>query len=156
MSELRATIVRFVDEVLASMGLTLEIAVEESAESVRIDLRGEGGDLLVRRRGEGLEALQHIANTAFRPQLSERRRILIDCMDFRRGQDSEVRQMAKFLADRAKSTGTPQEIGPLNSYSRRLVHMAVAEDPEMTSESIGDASMKTVIISMRDPNRGNR
>jgi len=156
MSDLRPKVVGFVDEVLTAMGLTLQMAVEDSHDSLRIDLSGEGADLLVRRRGEGLEALQHIANTVFRPHLSERRRILIDCLDFRREQDTELRQMAKFLAERAKSTGTPQEIGPLNSYSRRLVHMAVAEDPEMSSESIGDASMKTVIISVRDQSRGNR
>jgi len=47
------------------------------------------------------------------------------------------------------NTGTQQEMGPLNPYARRLVHLTVAEDPEMSSESIGDAFMKTVIISVR-------
>jgi predicted RNA-binding protein Jag len=51
--------------------------------------------------------------------------------------------------ERAKATGTPQEIGPLNSYARRIVHLTVAEDPQVSSESIGDAAMKTVIISTR-------
>jgi spoIIIJ-associated protein len=41
----------------------------------------------------------------------------------------------------------PQEMGPLNPYERRIVHLAIAEDPGVTSESIGDAFMKTVIIS---------
>ena len=41
------------------------------------------------------------------------------------------------------------EIGPLNPYERRIVHMAIAEDPQVSSESIGDAFMKTVIISSR-------
>jgi predicted RNA-binding protein Jag len=44
----------------------------------------------------------------------------------------------------------PQEMGPLNPYERRIVHLAVAEDPDVTSESIGDAFMKTVIISVKD------
>jgi len=43
----------------------------------------------------------------------------------------------------------PQEMGPLNPYSRRLVHLTVAEDPSMSSESIGDAFLKTVIISKK-------
>jgi predicted RNA-binding protein Jag len=51
--------------------------------------------------------------------------------------------------EKAKTTGMPQEMGPLNPYSRRLVHLTVAEDPQMTSESIGDAYLKTVIISAR-------
>jgi predicted RNA-binding protein Jag len=57
--------------------------------------------------------------------------------------------MARFVMEKAKTTGTPQEIGPLNPYARRLVHLTVAEDALMTSESIGDAFLKTVIISKR-------
>ena len=57
--------------------------------------------------------------------------------------------MARFMMEKAKSTGVPQEMGPLNPYARRLVHLTVAEDPQMSSESIGDAFLKTVIISMR-------
>ena len=57
--------------------------------------------------------------------------------------------MARFMMERAKSSGAPQEVGPLNPYARRLVHLAVAEDPQLSSESIGDAFLKTVIISLR-------
>jgi predicted RNA-binding protein Jag len=51
------------------------------------------------------------------------------------------------MADKARSSGLPQEMGPLNPYERRIVHLAIAEDTGVTSESIGDAFMKTVIIS---------
>ena len=44
----------------------------------------------------------------------------------------------------------PQEMGPLNPYERRIVHLAIAEDPTVDSESIGDAFMKTVIISSKN------
>ena len=56
--------------------------------------------------------------------------------------------MARFMMEKAKPSG-PQEMGPLNPYSRRIVHLTVAEDPALSSESIGDAFLKTVIISMR-------
>jgi spoIIIJ-associated protein len=55
--------------------------------------------------------------------------------------------MARFTAEKARSSGVPQEMGPLNPYERRIVHLAIAEDPGATSESVGDAFMKTVIIS---------
>ena len=51
--------------------------------------------------------------------------------------------------ERARTTGTPQEIGPLNPYARRIVHLTVAEDDGVTSESIGDAFLKTVVISRK-------
>lgn len=73
----------------------------------------------------------------------------MDCLDFRKAKDAELKQMARFFMQKAKDSGVPQEMGPLNPYARRLVHLAVAEDPQMSSESIGDAFLKTVIISQR-------
>jgi spoIIIJ-associated protein len=139
----------FVQNVVNAMGLALTTTIEETPEGTRINLEGEDGGVLIRRGGEGLQALQHIVATAFRKQLGEDTRILIDCMNFRREKDAELRQMAKFVADKARSTGAPQEMGPLNPYERRIVHMVIAEDPTVTSESIGDAFMKTVIIARR-------
>ena len=104
--------------------------------------------MLLRRRGEALEALQHIVDTAFRRELKDDRSFVVDCLDYRKGKDAELRQMARFMMEKAKSTGAPQEMGPLNPYARRLVHLTVAEDPQMSSESIGDAFLKTVIISV--------
>jgi spoIIIJ-associated protein len=139
----------FVQHVVNAMGLGLTVSIEETSEATRINLDGEDGGILIRRSGEGLQALQHIVATAFRKQLGDDNRIVIDCMGFRREKDAELRQMAKFMADKARSTGAAQEMGPLNPYERRIVHMAVAEVSDATSESIGDAHMKTVIISAK-------
>ena len=139
-------VVDFVVQVARGMGLNLQVNVETTEDGTRINLEGEGAETLLARRGDGLQALQHIVDSAFRRQLGDER-LLIDCMDYRRGKDNELRQMAKFLAEKAKTSGIEQNIGPLNAYERRLVHLAVAEVPDVTSESIGDAAVKTVTIS---------
>lgn len=139
-------VVDFISKVVKDMGLALEANVETGPDGTRINLVGDGAEALLARRGEGLQALQQITDSAFRKQLGDER-LLIDCMDFRRGKDNELRVMAKFLAEKAKMSGVEQSIGPLNAYERRLVHMAVAEVPGTTSESIGDAAVKTVTIS---------
>jgi len=131
------------------MGVALSVSVEETAEGTRINLEGEDGGVLVRRGGEGLQALQHIVATTFRKQLGDDNRIVIDCNGFRKDKDAELRQMARFVAEKSRSSGMPQEMGPLNPYERRIVHLAIAEDPTVTSESIGDAFLKTVIISTK-------
>lgn len=146
---LTTDITEFVQNVVTAMGATLTTTVEETPEGTRINLDGEDGGVLIRRGGEGLQALQHLVATAFRRQLGDDQRILIDCNGFRKEKDAELKQMARFFADKAKSSGAPQEMGPLNPYERRIVHMAVAEDPAVSSESIGDAFMKTVIISLK-------
>ena len=146
---LTTEIAEFLQHVVTAMGLTLTATIEETPEGTRINLDGEDGGALIRRGGEGLQALQHVAATAFRRQLGDENRVLVDCNGFRREKDLELKQMARFNAEKARSSGMPQEMGPLNPYERRIVHLAVAEDPDLTSESIGDAFMKTVIISTR-------
>jgi spoIIIJ-associated protein len=147
--DLQGRVREFVDRTLNAMGVPLDIAIEDTPDSIRINLSGEGGELLLRRRAEALDALQHIVNTAFRRQLQDDRTFVVDCLDYRKAKDAELIQMAKFIMEKARTTGVPQEIGPLNPYARRLVHLTVAEDPQMSSESIGDAFLKTVIISAR-------
>jgi len=139
----------FVERTLTAMGLPLQVAISETSDSVRIDLSGQQGDVLLRRRAEALDALQHIVNTAFRRELEDDRTFVVDCLEYRKAKDAELRQMARFMMERAKASGSPQEMGPLNPYARRLVHLTVAEDPQMSSESIGDAFLKTVIIAVR-------
>jgi spoIIIJ-associated protein len=139
----------FMNDVLGAMGLSLDVQVHDLPDGIRIELTGEGGEVLLRRKAEALDALQQIVNTGFRRELDDDRSFVVDCMDYRKAKDAELRQMARFVMEKARTSGTPQEMGPLNPYSRRLVHLTVAEDPEMTSESIGDAYLKTVIISAR-------
>jgi spoIIIJ-associated protein len=146
--ELQERVREFTRQTVAAMGVPLEVAVIETPDSIRVELSGEGGEVLLRRRGETLDALPQIVNTAFRRELKDDRSFVVDCMDFRKAKDAELRQMARFTMEKAKSSG-PQEMGPLNPYARRLVHLTVAEDPQMSSESIGDAFLKTVIISVR-------
>jgi spoIIIJ-associated protein len=138
----------FAKQTVAAMGLPLEVNVVDAGDNIRVELTGEGGETLLRRKAEALDALQQIVNTAFRRELKDDRSFVVDCMDYRKAKDAELRQMARFMMEKARTTG-PQEMGPLNPYARRIVHLTVAEDPQMSSESIGDAFLKTVIISVR-------
>ncbi len=147
--ELNDRVREFVQRTVSAMGVPLDVALVETSNSVRVELSGEGGETLLCRKAEALDALQQIVNTAFRRELDGDRSFVVDCLDYRKGKDAEVRQMAQFMMEKAKVSGVPQEVGPLNPYSRRLVHLVVAEDPLMSSESIGDAFLKTVIISVR-------
>ena len=135
-------------DVVAAMGLTLDVKVLDTPEAIRLEISGDGGEVLLKRKGEALDALQQIVNTGFRRELDDDRSFVVDCMGYRRGKDDELKQMTRFTMEKAKLSG-PQEMGPLNPYSRRLVHLTVAEDPSMSSESIGDAFLKTVIISTK-------
>ena len=133
-------------EIGRALGMTLQVDVEEIEDGTRVRLAGEGADVFLQRRAAGLDALQHVVNAVFRRE-HERGRIVVDCLDYRQGKDGELRESARILADRARETGEPQEIGPLNPYARRIVHLVVADVPGVSSESIGDAFLKTVLIA---------
>ena len=150
MSEsLDGQVAEFVQRVVGAMGLTVDVAFEEHDDNVRLNLNGEGAEALLKRKGEALDALQVIVNMAFRRDARGDRHYVIDALGFRKDKDAELRQMAGFLIEKVKTTGASQEIGPLNPYARRLVHLVVAEDEAVTSESIGDAFLKTIVISRK-------
>jgi spoIIIJ-associated protein len=125
------------------------VEVEQTPDGPRLNLTGEDAELLARHRGEPIKALQHVVDMAFGRTLPDDQRVFVDALGYRKGKDIELRQMAKLLAEKARQTGADQQIGPLNPYERRIVHLAVAEVPGVSSESIGDAFSKTVHISLR-------
>jgi spoIIIJ-associated protein len=147
--DLQERVREFTRQTVSAMGIPAEVSIVETADNIRVEISGEGSEALLRKRAEALDALQQIVNTAFRRELKDDRSFVVDCMEYRKAKDAELRQLARFMMEKAKTSGAPQEMGPLNPYARRLVHLTVAEDPLMSSESIGDALMKTVIISVR-------
>ncbi len=147
--DLNTRMVEFVQAVTTAMGLEAEVSVEPIEDGTRILITGDGCEVLITRKAVGLDALQHLVNAGFRRE-HPGRHIVVDCLDYRKGKDAELRETAKVLADRARETGMPQEVGPLNPYAWRIVHLAIAEDPNASSESIGDAFLKTVVITAEE------
>lgn len=147
--DLNMRMVNFVQSVTTAMGLSAEVSIESIDDGTRIVVNGEDCEVLVRRKGAALDALQHIINAAFRRE-HPGRHIVVDSLDYRKGKDAELRETAKLLAERARETGEPQEIGPLNPYARRIVHLALAEESRASTESIGDAFLKTVVITAEE------
>ena len=148
--DLNKEMIEFVSSIMTAMGLDADVSVESIEDGTRIVLTGAGSDVFLQRKAAGLDALQHVVNAMFRRR-HEGQHLVVDCLDYRKGKDTELVESAKLLANRARETGEPQEIGPLNPYARRIVHLAIAEDPAASSESIGDAFMKTVVITSDEP-----
>ena len=89
--ELHGRVREFMQQTLGAMGVPLDITILDDPDSVRVELSGEGGEQLLRRKAEALDALQHIVNTAFRRELKDDRSFVVDCLDFRKGKDAGVR-----------------------------------------------------------------
>ena len=148
-NDITRPVVEFLERFTAALGVKTTTNVEQTADGPRINIEGEEAELLVRHRGEPIKALQHVVDMAYGRSLPDEKRLFVDALEYRKGKDVELRQMAKLLAQKAQETGLDQQLGPLNPYERRIVHLAVAEVPGATTESIGDAFSKTVLISRK-------
>ena len=149
MADLNTPVVEFLGRFATSLGITSDVAVEDTVDGARLNYTGDEAEILVRHRGEPLKALQHVVDMSYGRSLEGEKRVFVDALAYRKGKDIEMRKMAQFLAGKVKETGLDQQMGPLNPYERRIVHMAVAEVPGVTTESVGDAFSKTVLISLR-------
>ena len=129
-AEATQPIVEFLNRFTAALGIQTPVDVEETPD-------GPAAQSFGRRRRDcssaiaasRIKALQHVVDMAFGRARGRRARVFVDALAYRKGKDVELRQMAKFLAEKTKQTGVDQQLGPLNPYERRIVHMAVAEVP---------------------------
>jgi spoIIIJ-associated protein len=136
-----------VQQMMDHLDWDLEVRVEEGEEdTIRIDLSGEDRDLVLCNRAEVLESLQYLINRMFARDNREGQRIVVDCDGYRARKEAELREIAHRVSDRVRRTGAREELGLMNPYERRIVHLAVAETEGVTTVSAGEGVMKRVII----------
>ena len=143
---LEESVRELVDEMLDHLDWALDVEVHgDDPETLRVELHGEDREILVRNRAEVLEVFQYLTNRIFGRELRERR-IVVDSDGYRAQKEAELREIAARVSERVKLTGQEEELGSMNPYERRIVHLAVAELEGVTTESEGDGVMKRVVI----------
>lgn len=136
----------FVDEMVDRLGWDLESTVGgDEDETLRVELSGPDRELVVQNRAEVLEAMQYLLNRIFGRELGERR-VLCDSDGYRARKESELKEIASRVSERVLLSGKEEELGLMNPYERRIIHLAVAEREGVTTASSGDGLMKRVII----------
>jgi len=126
--------------------------IEGTASRLNVLIQDEEhSGLLIGREGQTLAALQYLANRIIARQWPSPVRVQINTGEYREKQDDNLRKMAFYLADKAKSLGRPQSTKPLSSYHRRVIHMALQPDETIQTRSKGDGPMKRVIIVPKRP-----
>jgi spoIIIJ-associated protein len=136
-----------VRRMMGHLGWDLAVRVDEvEGDMIRVDLTGEDRDIVLCNRAEVLEALQYLLNRTFTRENREAPRVLVDCDGYRARKEAELREIALRVSDRVRRTGAREELGLMNPYERRIVHLAVAETEGVTTVSAGEGVMKRVII----------
>jgi len=131
---------------LQLMGLPSKVEIEAQGSSVRCHIIGDFEADLTGQEGKILDSLQYLLRKITSKNLSERVRISIDVGDFREKRQDELQDLAKELAALVKEDGKTQVIPSLNPSERRVVHMALQDDKEIRSRSVGDGLFKKILI----------
>lgn len=140
---------RMVEAVAEAAGEPLDVSFEDGDETLVVRVSGPGEGLLLENGGAALRALEHLLQRAVSRE--EPRRLQLTSVRFRGERDAYLKERARALAVAVRGDGVPRETEPLNSYDRRIVHLAVEDEPSVKSFSIGEGSGRRVTIAPRDP-----
>ncbi|WP_052360295.1 RNA-binding cell elongation regulator Jag/EloR [Solidesulfovibrio alcoholivorans] len=154
--ELEAIVREVVGKMLEGiLGEIPEFEISGHSERVSVlILDEENSGLLIGREGQTLSSIQYLVNRIVIRRHGSPVKVQINTGAYRERQDDNLRKMAIFLADKAKTLGRPQSTKPLSSYHRRVVHLALQEDEAISTRSKGEGPLKRVLIVPRGA-RGN-
>jgi spoIIIJ-associated protein len=117
--------------------------------SAVLDVAGEDLGILIGRRGSTLAALQYTVNHMVSRQLKSKALVTVDVEGYRRRREENLKGLALRLAEKVKSTGRTITLEPMPANERRIVHLALADDPQVSSFSLGDGESRKVAISLK-------
>jgi spoIIIJ-associated protein len=142
---------RIVNELLETMSADAKASIRSSGSGPEdptiIDIQGEDAGLIIGRRGETLRALQYVVNIIRGREEENAVPVVVDVEQYRGRREKHLGSMASRMAERAVSTGRPVTLEPMSAADRRIIHMALASDKGVTTESTGDGTQRRVVIS---------
>jgi len=124
----------------------VDVSVEHDG-TVHVDVHGGDAGRLIGKGGRTLAALEYLANAVVNKTEHEPPvRVNVDIGGYKRRRDERLRQVAQRAAARVRKTGMPVELEPMSAAERRVVHVELADDPAVTSESAGEGRDRRVVV----------
>jgi spoIIIJ-associated protein len=149
MTEVSQQAAEFLEDVFEMTGLQLRVTVKQGITGEVLDIEGHDAELLQSQTGELLEALQHLINQVFGRNLSAGERLVCDVHGFRATREAELQAMANLAANRVRQTGMAFTFEPMSANERRIIHLTLADSPDLFTESIGEGSDRKLRIARK-------
>lgn len=134
------------NQILKVGGLEAAATVLEGEDRLEIELSGRDNALLVAEDGELLQAIEHLLPRAMRGIAGESTAVRVDCESFHELREERLRSLAQRAASEVRRTGQAKRLPQMNPADRRIVHLTIADEPGVTSESDGDGFLKRVRV----------
>ena len=134
--------------VLERMGISADIDIKDESDKTVLEIQTSDTELVIGRRGVVIDALQHLVNKAvFKERSGEKGKpLVVDAGGFRDKQVERLRGLAQKMAEKALQTKQIVELQPMSPHDRRIVHMAIAEIPGLSSRSEGEGEDRHILV----------
>mgnify|MGYP001589884943 CR=1 FL=1 len=135
-------------DLLSALGLEAKTEALEDKENAAVVIQLETSDpgILIGHHGETLAALQLVLSQIIKNRTGEWQRLLVNVGDWRERREETLKNLAQSVAERVKQTGEAQPIYDLTAAERRLIHLELADDPEVETESEGEGRERHLLV----------
>lgn len=146
----------FLEGLFEHMGVSADIAITVSDEdgTINVELSGENVGALIGRRGETLDAIQHLANYVVNSDEGEHTRINVDAENYRAKRTEALESLAKKVAGKVVKYRRNVTLEPMNAYERHVIHTALQDYPGVTTYSTGTEPNRRIVVAY-DHSSGN-
>src|SRR3954469_5417696 len=149
MNEVSQQAEQLLNSIFESVRLDLRASGSESDLGCTLSIEGSDSGLLLNEGGELLDALQQILNQAYGRTLPRGQRIICDANNYRAARESELRAMAEHAARQVRATSSPFVFGPMDASERRVIHLTLAEEGDLVTESIGEGHARRLRVALK-------
>lgn len=144
-----STVKELAEELLANLQIDSKVTVVETDGVFQVNIETAESDLLIGFRGETLSSFQLILGLMVYKKLNQWMRVVVEVAGYRAKREKELKAMAESYAAQVIATGQPMPLPFLPPIERRIIHLALQENPKVETSSEGDGNQRRVIIKPR-------
>jgi spoIIIJ-associated protein len=137
---------RILEGILSRMSLGCPVAIEETPDTIILNIKGDGSGLLIGKRGQNLDAIQYIVNKAVSRYADNRKMIVVDTEGYRKRREESLVALAANLAEKVKKSKKALTVGHMNAHDRRIIHLTLQNDETLTTKSRGEGEFRKIVI----------
>ena len=149
MNEVCVNAEQLLNSIFEGAGFEVKAAASESELGCVLSIEGSDSGLLLNQGGELLDALQQILNQAYGRNLPKGQRIVCDADNYRAARESELKAMADHAARQVRATSSAFVFGPMDANERRIIHLSLAEEEDLVTESIGEGNSRRLRVALK-------
>jgi spoIIIJ-associated protein len=140
--------------ILERMNIEAPVTADAREDAIVLNIQGDGGGLLIGKRGQNLDALQYIVNKATNRSGEDRKMIVIDTEAYRKRREDALVSLAERLGQKVKKTRKAVTVSHMNAHDRRIIHLTLQTDSSLTTKSRGEGEYRKIIIMPARSERG--